>query len=156
LTSVVSLVIIQTPPGVRVSKSMFLQSGRVVAMHKANLTCSLQVSYIESTHTHTHTHTHNSLLRSVHQGSHRPSFQPVLHRSSHLLQSKVSLPSFSLTALCASHIQVPNSLLLLTLGVFLLIQLWKSSAQTQQGYSLPNVERKDLVSVCNCGEGCVG
>jgi hypothetical protein len=48
---------------------------------------------------------------------------------------------------------VPNSLLLLTLGVFLLIQLWKSSAHTQHGYSLPNVDRKDLVSDWNCGEG---
>jgi hypothetical protein len=90
---------------------------------------------------------------SHHQGSHLPSFQPVLHRSSHLVQSNVCLPSFSLTALCASHIQVPNSLLLLTLGVFLLIQLWKSSAHTQHGYSLPNVDRKDLVSDWNCGEG---
>jgi len=47
---------------------------------------------------------------------HLPSLHPVLHRSSHFAQSNVSLPSFSLTALCASHIQVPNSLLLLTLG----------------------------------------
>jgi hypothetical protein len=95
-------------------------------------------------------------LFDANQGSHRPSFHPVRHRSSHLVQSNVSLPSFSLTALCASHIHVPNSLRLDTLGVFLLIQLWKSSAQTQHGYSLPNVERKDLVSVCSCGDGCVG
>jgi hypothetical protein len=89
-------------------------------------------------------------------GSHRPSFHPVLHRSSHFVQSNVSLPNFSLTALCASHIHVPNSLLLETLGVFLVIQLWKSSAHTQHGYSLPNVVRNDLVSFCNCGVGCVG
>jgi hypothetical protein len=92
----------------------------------------------------------------TYQGSHLPSFHPVLHRSSHLVQSNVSLPSFSLTALCASHIHVPNSLLLETLGVFLVIQVWKSSAQTQHGYSFPNVERKDLVSDWSCGVGCVG
>lgn len=92
----------------------------------------------------------------IHQKSHLPSFHPVRHLSSHLLQSNVSLPSFTLTALCASHIHVPNSPLLLTLGVFFVIQSWKSSAHTQQGYSLPNVERKPFVSVCNSGVGFTG
>jgi hypothetical protein len=92
----------------------------------------------------------------THQKSHRPSFHPVLHLSSHLAQSNLSLPNFSLTALCASHIHVPNSFLLLTRGVFLLIQSWKSSAHTQHGYSLPKVERKDLVSDWSCGDGLTG
>jgi hypothetical protein len=88
--------------------------------------------------------------------SHRPSFQPVRHRSSHFVQSNVFFPNFSLTALCASHIHVPNSLLLLTLGVFLLIHVWKSSAHTQHGYSLPNVVRNDFVSDWSCGVGSMG
>ena len=90
------------------------------------------------------------------QKSHLPSFHPVLHLSSHLLQSNVCLPNFSLTALCASHIHSPNSLRLLTLGVFFCIHFWKSAAHTQQGYSLQKVERNDLVSAWSWGDGLIG
>lgn len=60
----------------------------------------------------------------------RPSGGPVLHRSSHFEQSKLSLPSFSFTALCALHIHRPKSDLLPTAGWLpSSIQFLKSSAQ---------------------------
>lgn len=90
--------------------------------------------------------------------SHLPSFHPVLHRSSHRLQSNSFFPSFTLTALWASHIHFPNSSLLLTLGAFFssFIHFWKSFPQYQQGYSFANVPKNDRVSACNCGDGCEG
>jgi hypothetical protein len=92
------------------------------------------------------------------QGSHRPSFQPVRHLSSHLLQSNVFLPSFVLTALCASHIHCPNSPRELTLGAFpsCFIHSWKSVAQDQHGYSLPNMFMKVRVSDCRVRSGLSG
>lgn len=81
--------------------------------------------------------------------SHLPSFQPVRHLSSHLLQSKLLLPSLTFTALCASHIHLPNSSLLLTLGSLpSFIHALKSSAHTQQGYILPKRLMNCFVSVC--------
>jgi hypothetical protein len=80
---------------------------------------------------------------------HLPSFHPVRHLSSHLLQSKLLLPNFSLTALCASHIHRPKSSLLLTLGSLpSFIHDLKSSAHDQQGYILPNKLMNCFVSLC--------
>jgi hypothetical protein len=90
------------------------------------------------------------------QKSHLPSFHPVRHLSSHLLQSNSFLPNLTLTALCASHIHCPNSLLELTLGVFVFIHAWKSSAHTQHGYSLPNVFMNVAVSPCSSADGATG
>lgn len=110
-------------------------------------------------HAHRISYTFGPVHASPHNvfpGSHLPSPHPVLHLSSHLLQSNFSFPNLSFTALCASHIHVPNSFLLLTRGVFVFIQAWKSSAHTQHGYSLPNVRRKVAVSDCSWGVGLVG
>ena len=86
-----------------------------------------------------------------------PSFQPVRQRSCHLLQSNESLPSLTLTALCASHIHRPNSSLLLTFGSFpSFIQALKSSAHTQHGYIFPNRPMNCLVSDCCAMEGASG
>lgn len=73
--------------------------------------------------------------KTPYQGSHLPSLHPVLHRSCHRLQSNCPLPNLTFTALCASHIQRPNSSRLLTRGAFpsSFIQARKSSAQTQHG-----------------------
>jgi hypothetical protein len=80
---------------------------------------------------------------------HLPSFHPVRHLSSHLLQSKLLFPNFSLTALCASHIHRPKSSLLLTRGSLpSFIQDLKSSAHDQQGYILPNKLMNCFVSLC--------
>jgi hypothetical protein len=88
---------------------------------------------------------------------HLPSFQPVRHLSSHLLQSKLLLPSLTLTALCASHIHFPNSSLLLTLGSLpSFIHDLKSSAHDQQGYILPNKLINCFVSFCCVREGRSG
>ncbi len=75
--------------------------------------------------------------------SHLPSLHPVLHRSSHLPQSNLSFPSFSLTALCASHIHSPNSLRELTRGALpaRAIHAWKSEPQCQHGYRVENDAR---------------
>ena len=59
------------------------------------------------------------LVACLSHQSHRPSFQPVRHRSSTLVQSNSSFPSFLLTSLCASQSHCPNSALLLTRGAFL-------------------------------------
>ena len=91
----------------------------------------------------------------LHQ-SHRPSFHPVRHLSSHFPQSNSSFPNFTLTALCASHIHRPNSSLLLTRGAFSAFHDRKSSAQDQQGYIFPNSEMNDRVSDCCVGVGLVG
>jgi hypothetical protein len=92
-----------------------------------------------------------------HDQSHLPSFQPVLHRCSHVLQSKDGLPSLTLTALWASHIHWPKSCLLLTRGSLpALIHALKSSAHTQQGYIFPNRCINVLVSFCCVGEGFSG
>lgn len=112
-------------------------------------------------HTRTHTHTHNSYLLSPSPSlstpqSHLPSFHPVLHLSSHLLQSNPFFPSFRLTSLCASHIQFPNSSLLSALTLFFTMNAWKSSAQTQHGYSLPKRCMKDLTSACSLADGFAG
>jgi hypothetical protein len=88
---------------------------------------------------------------------HLPSFQPVRHLSSHLSQSKLFFPNFTLTALCASHIHLPNSSLLLTLGSLpSFIQDLKSSAHDQQGYILPNKLMNCFVSLCCVSEGRSG
>src|SRR5207247_11312389 len=77
-------------------------------------------------------------------------FQPVLHLSSHFAQSNSSFPNFRLTALCASHIQCPNSARPFNRGrlrpLGSVIQARKSSAQTQQGYSFENSVRKFSIS----------
>jgi hypothetical protein len=92
--------------------------------------------------------------------SHRPSFQPVCHLSSHLEQSNSFFPSLRFTSLCASHIQLPNSERLFRRGVLRplgsFIQDRKSSAQTQQGYSLEKRDRKDRMSFCCSGEALSG
>lgn len=89
-----------------------------------------------------------------------PSLQPVLHLSSHLSQSNFCFPNFPFTALCASHIHLPNSSRLLTRGAFAalfsLIHARKSSAQTPHGYNFPNRWRNCRVSVCCEGVGCRG
>jgi hypothetical protein len=88
---------------------------------------------------------------------HLPSFHPVRHLSSHLLQSKLLFPNFSLTALCASHIHLPKSSRLLTLGSFpSFIHDLKSSAHDQQGYILPNKPMKVFVSLCWVRDGRSG
>lgn len=88
--------------------------------------------------------------------SQRPSFQPVRHRSSHLLQSNSFLPSFRLTSLCASHSQFPNSLRPSTRICSFCMYDWKSSAHTQQGYSLENSLMKPRRSSFWLGEGFSG
>lgn len=88
---------------------------------------------------------------------HLPSFHPVRHLSSHLSQSKLFFPNFTLTALCASHIHLPNSSLLLTRGSFpSFIHDRKSSAHDQQGYILPNRLMNCFVSLCCVREGRSG
>ena len=108
---------------------------------------------------------YRTLIPSLHpsissppQKSQLPSFHPVLHLSSHFPQSNSFFPSFTFTALCASHIQRPNSSLLLTRGAFPFsrIHAWKSPAQCQHGYSVANVRMKVAVSDCSCGEGATG
>ena len=96
-------------------------------------------------------------LRLFFDQSQLPSFQPVRHLSSHLSQSKLFFPNFTFTALCASHIHLPNSSLLETLGSFpSFIQARKSSAHTQHGYNLPNSPRNCLVSLCCVKDGRSG
>lgn len=91
----------------------------------------------------------NSCQPAMFSQPHLASFQPVRHLSSHLLQSKLSLPSFTLTALCASHIHRPKSSLLLTRGSLpSFIHDLKSSAHDQQGYILPNKLMNCFVSLC--------
>lgn len=89
-----------------------------------------------------------------------PSLHPVLHLSSHLSQSNFCFPNFPFTALCASHIHLPNSSRLLTRGAFAalfsLIHARKSSAQTPHGYNFPNRWRNCRVSVCCEGVGWGG
>lgn len=101
-----------------------------------------------------------SLLHSSTHYPHRPSFQPSFHLSLQKLQSNSSFPSFTLTALCALHIQRPNFSWLFTAsaGSFSgsAIQSWKSSAQTQQGYSCEKSVRKVRVFVWCAGVGVVG
>lgn len=89
---------------------------------------------------------------------HLPSFHPVLHLSSHFAQSNSFFPILTLTALCASHIHLPNSSLELTRGAFpsFFIHAWKSVAQCQHGYSFEKVCMKVLVSDWSCGEGDSG
>ena len=88
---------------------------------------------------------------------HLPSFQPVRHLSSHLSQSKLFFPNLTLTALCASHIHLPNSSLLLTLGSLpSFIHDLKSSAHDQQGYILPKRLMNCFVSLCCVREGRLG
>ncbi len=70
--------------------------------------------------------------KSIHH-PHRPSFQPVLHRSSHREQSNVGFPSLRFTWLCASHSHPPNSSRLWALTGTFFVNAWKSSAHTQQG-----------------------
>jgi hypothetical protein len=94
---------------------------------------------------------------SISAHPHLPSFHPVRHLSSHLLQSKLLFPNFSLTALCASHIHLPKSSLLLTRGSFpSFIQDLKSPAHDQQGYILPNKVMKVFVSPCWARDGRSG
>ena len=120
-------------------------------------------------HTILYTHPSQLFIHIVHtthllspasrpEKSRRPCPHPVLHLSSHLPQSNTSFPSFTLTALCASHIQRPNSSLELTLGAFpsCFIQDWKSPAQCQQGYSFAKVCMKVVVSRCVEEEGEMG
>lgn len=89
-----------------------------------------------------------------------PSLHPVLHLSSHLSQSNFCFPNFPFTALCASHIHLPNSSRLLTRGAFAalfsLIHARKSSAQTPHGYNFPKRWRNCRVSVCCEGVGWGG
>jgi hypothetical protein len=89
--------------------------------------------------------------------SHTP-FQPVRHLSSHLLQSNVFFPSLSFTALCASHIHLPKSSLELTRGAFpfSVIQLLKSSAHVQHGYSSENERTNVKALACCAGVGETG
>ena len=94
---------------------------------------------------------YNAAVRAEQQLSHPhlPSLHPVRHLSSHLLQSKLFFPNFSLTALCASHIHRPKSSRLLTRGSLpSFIHDLKSSAHDQQGYILPNKVRNCFVSLC--------
>jgi len=93
----------------------------------------------------------------LHQ-SHLPSLHPVLHLSSHFPQSNFSFPSFSLTALCASHIHRPNSSLLPTRGAFslLFIHSWKSVAHQWHGYNRENDEMNWRASHCCRSEGRSG
>jgi hypothetical protein len=84
------------------------------------------------------------------------SFHPVRHLSSHFAQSNSFFPSFLLTSLCASHIHCPNSSLLSALTLFFSIKTWKSSAQTQHGYSFPNSPRNCLTLLCSLGLGFSG
>lgn len=88
--------------------------------------------------------------------SHLPSFQPVRHRSSHLEQSNSGLPNLRLTSLCAPHSHLPNSSRLLTCGASRFRYPWKSSAQTQQGYSLENSPTKLRRSDFWPLDGCSG
>jgi hypothetical protein len=81
--------------------------------------------------------------------SHVPSFQPVLHLSSHLEQSNSFFPSFLLTSLWASHIHCPNSCRLSALTLFFSRNSWKSSAHTQQGYIFENRARNCLTWPCS-------
>lgn len=96
------------------------------------------------------------IVRYQLQGSHLPSFHPVRHLSSHWVQSNSFFPNLTFTALCASHIHCPNSLLLLTRGVLAFIQSWKSSAHTQHGYNLPKVRRNAEVSAWRAGGASLG
>jgi hypothetical protein len=74
-----------------------------------------------------------------------------------LSQSKLFFPNFTFTALCASHIHLPNSSRLLTLGSLpSFIHDLKSSAHDQQGYILPNRLMNCLVSLCCVREGRSG
>jgi hypothetical protein len=93
---------------------------------------------------------------SLRPQSQRPSFQPVRHRSSHLEQSKVGFPSLRLTSLCASHSQLPNSARLPTFGASRFMYVWKSSAQTQQGYRREKSRTKLKRSDCCVDEGASG
>lgn len=96
----------------------------------------------------------NSVVDAAAPQSHLPSFHPVLHLSSHFLQSNSCFPSFLLTSLCASHIHLPKPSRPSTLGSFpfLAIHSWKSSAHTQHGYSFPNRPRNWRISLCCDGE----
>jgi hypothetical protein len=91
--------------------------------------------------------------------SHLPSFHPVLQRSSQKRQSNSFFPSFRLTALCASHIQVPNSERPESRGSLRppdwFIQARKSSAQTQHGYKREKSFRKECISNC-CSDVALG
>ena len=90
--------------------------------------------------------------------SHRPSFHPLLHRSSHLPQSNVLFPSFTLTALCASHIHVPNSERELTRGALprWAIHSLKSEPQYQHGYNDANDARNCRAVACVVADGVSG
>lgn len=88
--------------------------------------------------------------------SHRPSFHPVLHLSCHLLQSNVSLPSLTLTALCARHSQVPKASRPDTGSGSRAMCAWKSSAHTQHGYSREKADMKVRRSACSRAEGSAG
>jgi hypothetical protein len=86
--------------------------------------------------------------------SHRPSFHPVRHLSSHNRQSNSFFPSFRLTSLCASHIHHPNSFRLPSFGWFrplgCVIHARKSSAHTQHGYSFEkNFKNPPILAWCS-------
>ena len=78
---------------------------------------------------------------------HLPSFQPSFHLSFHRAQSNSGLPSFTLTALCALHIQKPKTSLPSTRGSLpgAAIQSRRSSAHTEHGYSSEKRVRNRLV-----------
>ena len=82
---------------------------------------------------------HGGFVRPVHPStparaqSHLPSGGPVLHLSSHLVQSNSFFPSFLFTSLCAPQSHIPNSPLLRTLGWSRATYPRKSSAHVQHG-----------------------
>lgn len=109
--------------------------------------------------TSTYPNRSTNLSQSTNQ-SHLPSFHPVLHLSSQNRQSNSFFPNFRLTALCASHIHVPNSWRpdsrgwLRPPGSF--IHARKSSAHTQQGYRRAKSVRKLRMSSCCWGVAVAG
>ena len=93
---------------------------------------------------------------SLSSQSQLPSGGPVRHLSSQREQSNTGLPSFTLTLLCARHSHCPKSSRLPTRGVSFAMYPWKSSAQTQHGYSREKSRTKLTRSDCCVRDGVSG